>query len=187
MFRELFTEAKPKLDKKSKEILKWVDDILGDLTEALSTEALIKKGNLTQGSFKEVLAHEINKFKKLDKFYTLNGKIAIDGVLPDGSKVIKQVPFPEPDIKKRDDIIKALNVRVLKKFNLHETTVIKKGDEFSHKRLNKQVQYIELIKKNGSPDMVKIKIIRGSGKGRVSTISTKVFRSSYDLEGKIPA
>lgn len=111
MFKELF-EAKPKLDKEAKQILKWVDEFLGDLTEAIKTVQGLK-----QGTFKEILAHELSQFKKINKFYTLDNKIAIDGVHKDGSKVIKQVPFPDPDIQHRKDILTALNVRMKRKIN----------------------------------------------------------------------
>jgi hypothetical protein len=109
MFKELFEES-PKLDKKAKEILKWLDDFLGDITEA------IKKGNLSQGSFKEILADVLTNFKSIDKFFILQGKLAIDGILNDGSKVIKQIRIPQSDSKKRDEIVKILNVKVLPKF-----------------------------------------------------------------------
>ena len=105
MFKELFTESTPILDKEAKKILKWVDEFLGDLTES------IKKG-----SFKQVLAYELSQFKKIKKFYILDNKIAIDGTHVDGTSVIKQVPFPSPDIQHRKDIITALNIRMLPKF-----------------------------------------------------------------------
>ena len=111
MFKELFTESTPILDKEAKKILKWVDEFLGDLTESIK-----KVQGIKQGTFKEVLAYELSQFKKIKKFYILDNKIAIDGTHKDGSKVIKQVPFPDPDIQHRKDIITALNVRMLPKF-----------------------------------------------------------------------
>ena len=110
MFKELF-ESKPKLDKEVKKILKWVEEILGDLTEAIKTA-----GGVKQGTFKEILAYELSQFKKINKFYKLDNKIAIDGVHKDGSKVIKQVPFPDLDLQVRKDILQALNIRIKPKF-----------------------------------------------------------------------
>lgn len=112
MFKELFTEAKPKLDKEAKEILKWVEEILGDLTEAIKQVQGVK-----QGTFKEILANELAQFKSIKKFYTLDNKLAIDGIHNDGSKVIKQIPYPDLDLQVRKDILKALNVRVKPKIN----------------------------------------------------------------------
>ncbi|MCD6435866.1 MAG: hypothetical protein J7L15_05710 [Clostridiales bacterium] len=110
MFKELF-EAKPTLDKEMKKILKWVDEILGDLTEAI-----ISKSGLHQGTFKEILSMELSKFKTIKKFYTLDNKLAIDGKLKSGDKVIKQIPYPDLDLQVRKDILTALNVRIKPKF-----------------------------------------------------------------------
>ncbi len=110
MFKELF-ENKPKLDKEAKKILKWVDEILGDLTEAIR-----QVGGVKQGTFKEILALELSAFKKIDKFYTLDNKLAIDGKLKSGESVIKQVPYPDLDLQVRKDILQMLNVRIKPKF-----------------------------------------------------------------------
>jgi len=105
MFRELF-------ENKSKDILKWVDEVLGNLTEAIKSA-----GGVKQGTFKEILASELGNFDTIKKFYILDGKLAIDGKLI-GQKagVVKQIPFPSNDPKVRKDIVKALQVRMLKKF-----------------------------------------------------------------------
>ncbi len=113
MFKELFTESK--LDKEAKKILKWVDDILGDL-KAPVKEAIKKFQHLKQGTFKEILATELTQFKKISKFYELDNKLAIDGTHQDGTGVIKQIPFPSNDLQHRKDLLKALNVRMLPKF-----------------------------------------------------------------------
>lgn len=107
----LLESNKPKLDKEAKKILKWVDELLGDLTENIRTV-----GGVKQGTFKEILALELSQFKKINKFYTLDNKLAIDGVHKDGSKVIKQIPYPDLDLQVRKDILQMLNVRIKPKF-----------------------------------------------------------------------
>jgi len=72
----------------------------------------------------------------------------------------------------------------MKKMGLSEAKVIKKGDEFYHKRSDKAVVFLELIKKIGQEDMVSLKDSRTN---KPISISVKVFRSSYDLNGKVPA
>lgn len=111
MFKEIFLESKPVLDKEAKKILKWLDDFL-DLNEAIK-----QIQGLKQGTFKEILAHELSQFKSIKKFYDKDNKIYIDGTHNDGSKVIKKVPFPTNDYQHKKDLLKALNVRMKPKIN----------------------------------------------------------------------
>jgi len=74
----------------------------------------------------------------------------------------------------------------MKKMKILETldeSVIKKGDEFfkGGDKTAKAVIFIELIKKIGQEDMVSLKDSRTN---KPISISVKVFKSSYDLNGK---
>lgn len=99
MFKELFET------RSNKEILSWLDKELSDILSESQ-----------KGTFKEILASELAKFKKINRFYTLDNKLAIDGVLHDKSKAIKTVPYPDLDIQVRKDILQVLNVRIRPKF-----------------------------------------------------------------------
>ena len=68
---------------------------------------------------------------------------------------------------------------------LFTESIAKKGDEFKHKNGSNDVKFIEFIRKIQGNNLVKLEIIRGTGKGRTKTISDKVFRSNYDLNGKV--
>ena len=71
----------------------------------------------------------------------------------------------------------------MKKIGLTEAKVIKKGDEFfkGGDKTAKAVIFIELIKKIGEEDMMSLKDSRTN---KPISISVKVFKSSYDLNGK---
>jgi len=86
---------------------KFILDILNDIFDTLSE---------AKGTFKDTLTKEINNFNSVDKFYILDGKIGIKGKI-NKKVVIRQVPFPEPDVQKRKDIIRALNIRMLPKLS----------------------------------------------------------------------
>ena len=79
------------------------------------------------------------------------------------------------------------DVKTMKMVNNHirklqESKIIKKGDEFYHKRSDKAVIFQELVK---SPDgSAKVELTDSRSKKKIS-ISDKVFKSSYDLSGRV--
>ncbi len=109
----------------------------------------------------------------------------------DGKFEVVDIGKGRAHIKSLDSKLRLVPTEVVKIDHIYRvdeaSKIIKKGDEFKHKRNNNHVQYIEMNKKIGQKDTVKLKIIRGQGKGRVKEISVDVFRSSYELDGKVPA
>jgi len=123
MFKEMFLEAKPKLDKEVKKILSDLDKLL-DLDNVVLTGddlKLVKKTktldeSLNESDFKAQLMAKLSQYKHINSFKAGNvgnkvddGDVVIDGTLVDGSKVYNNIKFKGLDKAQTQVMLKSLN------------------------------------------------------------------------------
>jgi hypothetical protein len=203
MFKELFTESKafnPKDFKVGDKVIIHFSTASGNLKEkvpgvvkkihqnGLSVEKESKRGptvTFLSDQDDKVTLDESTKSKKQalkkgDKVKYLGKDAVIKSVEEYNGKTYYSVRYKGENGSTTASGILSTNGAITESFM--DEGVLKKGDEIYHKRSDKAVIFIELIK---SPDgTAKVKL-KNSRTKKPIVISDKVFKSSYDLDGKI--